>query len=69
MFSAWHAICSSCRASNMRHFYLASPPEPYYATIRQILDSYAGNLAAQIGHEAKAAGSVRGPPVANQAHP
>lgn len=42
----WHR-----RRDNMWHFYLASPPKPHYAALRQILNAYADNLAGQINHQ------------------
>ena len=43
----WHR-----RRDNMWHFYLASPPKPHYATLREILNTYADNLARQIDRAA-----------------
>jgi hypothetical protein len=57
------------RRGNMWHFYLASPPIAHYAALRQILDSHADNLAAQIDREVKVPAPHTGPPVVNQASP
>jgi hypothetical protein len=35
----------------MWHFYLASPAKPHYAALREILNAYAGNLAAAIDRQ------------------
>ena len=43
----WHR-----RRANMWHFYLASPAKPHYAALREILNAYAGNLAAAIDRTA-----------------
>ncbi|MGE5285935.1 MAG: hypothetical protein ACM3ML_01775 [Micromonosporaceae bacterium] len=37
--------------SNMWHFYLASPPKPHYAALKEILNAYADNLAATIDRQ------------------
>jgi hypothetical protein len=36
----------------MWHFYLASPPKPHYAALKEILNTYADNLARQIDRAA-----------------
>jgi TniQ len=47
----WHR-----RRGNMWHFYLASPPKPHYAALKEILDAYAGNLAAAIDRQSPSPG-------------
>ena len=42
----WHR-----RRDNMWHFYLTSPPKPHYAALRDILNAYAGGLAATIDRQ------------------
>ncbi len=42
------------RRDNMRHFYLAHPPKPHYAALKEILDAFADNLARQIDQAAPA---------------
>jgi hypothetical protein len=41
----WHR-----RRGNMWHFYLASPPKPHYAALKEILNAHAADLAAAIDH-------------------
>jgi hypothetical protein len=43
----WHR-----RRDNMWHFYLASPAKPHYAALREILNAYAGSLAAAVDRPA-----------------
>jgi hypothetical protein len=42
----WHR-----RRDNMWHFYNASPAKPHYATLQEILNTYADNLAAAIDRQ------------------
>ena len=44
----WHR-----RRGNMWHFYLASPPKPHYAALKEILNAYADNLAAAIDRQSR----------------
>jgi hypothetical protein len=41
--ATWHR-----RRGNMWHFYLADPPKPHYAALKQILHAHADRLAATI---------------------
>ncbi len=41
----WHR-----RRGNMWHFYLANPPKPHYAALKEILNAHADDLAAAIDH-------------------
>jgi hypothetical protein len=50
------------RRDNMWHFYLASPPKPHYAALREILNAYADNLAAAIDRQPQS--QRRRPPAA-----
>jgi hypothetical protein len=43
----WHN-----RRDNMWHFYSASPAKPHYAALRDILNAYAGHLAAAVDRQA-----------------
>jgi hypothetical protein len=43
----WHR-----RRASMWHFYLASPAKPHYTALKEILNAYAGNLAAAIDRTA-----------------
>lgn len=47
------------RRGNMWHFYLASPPRPHYAALKDILNAYADNLAAAIDRTAVATATRR----------
>jgi hypothetical protein len=51
----WHR-----RRGNMWHFYLAGPLKPHYAALKDILNAYADDLAAQIDRATAAAGRAHG---------
>jgi hypothetical protein len=50
----------------MWHFYNASPPKPHYAALREILNAYAGNLAAAIGLQSQPAAQNSARPIKTQ---
>jgi hypothetical protein len=37
----------------MWHFYLASPPKPHYASLKDILNAHADSLAATIDRQSQ----------------